>query len=286
MIAPQTSDRETTFQMTQPKRARVVVVTSGKGGVGKTNIVGNLALSLAAAGDRVAILDANLSLANLDILFGLTTSYHIGHVLHGEKNLDEIAVDGPLGVRIFPAGNGSVHLSEPNPFLQDKLIRAVNQATSNVDWLLIDAPSEVSNRLFRLVNLAGEVIVVTTDEPTAIISAYAIVKNVKLASPNSTISLIVNDASNAISAKNVFDQIHDTALRILNHRIEYLGRIDHDPNVTRAVMQQQPVTLSYPNTSASNCFQAIARTMRGDVSPNGGNNVLSFIGRLGAKKRK
>jgi flagellar biosynthesis protein FlhG len=251
-------------------------VTSGKGGAGKTSVATNLALALASFGDQVTLLDADFGLANIDVLFGLTPQYHIGHVVFGEKEIDEITITGPRGVKIIPASSGIQELADMNSLQRRALIRSLQQHSSDTDWLVIDTAAGISVNVTQLIGMASETIVVTTPEPTAIVDAYAIIKVIAAERFNTPINLVVNKAGNAKEAEGVSNQIRNVTKQFLSRDVEYLGYITRDPLVNKAVMRQEPVTLSYPESSASLCFDRIALRLRGESEPNKTSNVLPF----------
>src|SRR5664279_3515957 len=176
--------------------ARVVAITSGKGGVGKTNVVAGLALALAQLGQRVVVLDADFGLANLDILLGLSPEYTLEHVLRGEKLMEEILLDGPFGIKIIPASSGIQELTRLDSAAELRLIQGLQRISATNDWLLIDTAAGIHDSVIKLLMAAQEVLLVTTPEPTALVDAYAMVKVVHLRDPRKPLWLLVNNAQN------------------------------------------------------------------------------------------
>ena len=256
--------------------ARIIAVTSGKGGVGKSTVAANLAIALGSFSDQVSLLDADFGLSNIDVLFGMTPQYNIGHVIFGEKEIDEIAITGPNGVRIIPSSSGVQELADMNSSQRRSLIRSLQKYSRDTDWLLIDTAAGISVNVTQLIGMASETIVVTTPEPTAIVDAYAIIKVIAAEKFNAPVSLIVNKAANAKEAEGVANQIRNVTKQFLSRDVEYLGYITRDPMVNKAVMRQEPITLCYPESPASRCFDRIALRLRGDSEPKKASNVLPF----------
>jgi flagellar biosynthesis protein FlhG len=241
------------------KNTRFIAVTSGKGGVGKTNIVANLSVSLSELGKKVVVLDADFGLANLDVLLGLTPRYHLGHVLYGDKDLGEIMVQGPEGIRIIPASSGLQQMSELTLLQRNRLIEGFNRLDMGIDYFIIDTAAGVSRNVVHFLISAGEVFVVSAPEPTAIVDAYAIIKIILAEDSEKPIRVIVNSAKNADDAHEVFSQINSVVKRFLNREVDYLGHVERDNYVQRAVKSQMLVTHRFPNAPASRCFRNLAR---------------------------
>jgi len=240
---------------------RILAVTSGKGGVGKTNVVANLAASLTDLGKRVIILDADFGLANIDVLLGLTPRFHLGHVLYGKKKLTEIMVEGPCGIRIIPASSGLQRLSELTLEQRNFLVRSFAELEGEADYLLIDTAAGISSNVLHFLLSAPEIVVVSAPEPTAIVDAYAVIKIVLAEEPTKTIRVLINSVSDEEESRDVFRQINSVVKRFLNREVIYLGHVERDPHVVKAVRSQVLVTHSYPNAPASRCFHELAHAV-------------------------
>ena len=178
-------------------RGTILAVTSGKGGVGKTNVVINLAASLARLGHRVGIIDADFGLGNVDVLLGLTPTHHVGHVLTGEKNIADITIQGPLGVKIIPAGSGVRELTALNAVQWRRFHKIIQAVSADLDFLLIDTAAGVSDNVVDLLQLAERVLVVTSYDPAAIVDAYAMIKILTTTGGKKDIGVVVNAARDA-----------------------------------------------------------------------------------------
>jgi flagellar biosynthesis protein FlhG len=251
---------------------RIIAVTSGKGGVGKTNVVANLALSLSELGKKVIVLDADFGLANIDVLLGLTPRYHLGHVLFGNKSLTEIMVQGPKGIRIIPASSGLQRLSELSLAQRNRLVESFTTLDSDTDYFIIDTAAGISRNVIHFLLSAQEVIVVSAPEPTAIVDAYAVIKIMLVENPTKDIHVLINSVEREEDAMEVFCQINSVVKRFLNREVEYLGHVALDPHVTQAVRNQVLVSHRYPEAPASRCFRMLARRvakMESDFPSNG-----------------
>jgi flagellar biosynthesis protein FlhG len=241
------------------QRPQIIAVTSGKGGVGKTNVVANLSVSLSELGKKVVVLDADFGLANLDVLLGLTPRYHLGHVLYGNKSLSEIMVQGPKGIQIIPASSGLQRMAELTLAQRNHLIESFTHLDEDTDYFIIDTAAGISRNVIHFLLAAQEVIVVSAPEPTAIVDAYAIIKILLAEDHDKNIQVLINSVENADDAHEVFCQINSVVKRFLSREIEYLGHIERDAHVTQAVRSQMLVTHRFPNAPASRCFRDLAR---------------------------
>lgn len=240
-----------------------IAVTSGKGGVGKTNVSINLAVALARLRHRVAILDADFGLGNVDVLLGLAPSAHLGHVLAGEKRISEVLVEGPRGVQVIPASSGLSTLTSLTDDQWDRLEDALDELGTSFDYLIIDTAAGISTNVLEALRLASRVLVVTSLEPTAVVDAYAVIKLLSADDPQREVGVIVNNARDATEAQLVYAQLDVAASRFLNRRISYYGFIAHDPAVRDAVLVQRPIVDHVPQSSASRCFRILASRLSG-----------------------
>ena len=246
--------------------ARVVAITSGKGGVGKTNVVAGLALALAQQGQRVVVMDADFGLANLDILLGLSPKYTLEHVLRGEKVIEEILLEGPLGIRIIPASSGIQELTRLDTMSELRLVQGLQRVAETADWLLIDTAAGIHDSVLKLLMAAQEVILVATPEPTSLVDAYAMVKVLHLREANKPLWLLVNNGQSADEAQETVDQLQAVTERFLGKQLKVLGMIPNDPHILQAVRQQRGVVELFPHSPATKAFQALARQLLGQVS--------------------
>jgi flagellar biosynthesis protein FlhG len=252
------------------KDATIIAVTSGKGGVGKTNVVVNLAVALARLGHRVGILDADFGLGNVDVLLGLTPESHVGHMLAGEKSLSDIVLQGPLGVQIVPASSGLQSLTALSPAQRGRLNEALGLLRESLDYLLIDTASGVSDNVMEMLHLASRVVVVTSLEPCAVVDAYATTKILSTASPEKEIGVVVNFVRDGDEAALAFRQLDTAAARFLGRRLRYYGFIASDPAVRESVVVQRAIVDHLPQAPASRCFRILASRIAGLGPATGG----------------
>jgi flagellar biosynthesis protein FlhG len=238
--------------------SRVMAIASGKGGVGKTNVVAGLAMTLAQQGQRVVVLDADFGLANLDILLGLSPGFTLEHVLRGEKLIEEILVEGPFGIRIIPASSGVQELTRLDSAGELRLVQGLQRISASYDWLLIDTAAGIHDSVIKLLMAAQEVLLVTTPEPTALVDAYAMVKVVHLRDPLKPLWLLVNNAQGPEEAEETIDQLQAATRRFLNRELNVLGMLPADPCVLQAVRQQRGVVDLFPEAPASRALAAAA----------------------------
>ena len=248
-----------------PATARVVAVTSGKGGVGKTNLSINLAIALARHGKRVLLMDADLGLANIDVCLGIIPRFNLSHVLSGERELDEIIIEGPEGVRIIPSGSGGVReLAYIGEEARTRFVHDLGQLEGSADILLVDTGAGMSRNTVSFVLAAQEVVVITTPEPTSLMDAYGIIKVATREKPEQKMKLVVNMVRDLRDAREASNKIIILAKKFLGREIENLGYILHDRNMPRAVREQRALLVSYPTSNAASCINNIATKLVGD----------------------
>lgn len=240
---------------------RVISITSGKGGVGKTNIVANLGFSLSRLGKKVLILDADLGLANLDVLLGLAPKYNFSHVMMGEKTINEITVKGPGGITILPASSGIQELTKLTKEQGIRFLTELDSLLHSYDILLIDTAAGISSNVMYFNTTAQEIMVVVSPEPTSITDGYALMKVLSLKYSQKNFKLIVNLAENSEESREVFRQLSLVADRFLDITLEYMGHILIDKNMTKSVRRQKIVSEIMPDTGASKCFVTLAKNI-------------------------
>ena len=241
--------------------ARVVAITSGKGGVGKTNIVANLGFAFGNLGQRVLVLDADLGLGNLDVLLGIAPKFNLSHVIHGEKQLSDILVDGPGNMKILPASSGIQELTQLTHEQKVQFLTELDHLIDDMDILLIDTAAGISTNVMDFNVTAHEIVVVVSPEPTAITDAYALMKVLSLKYAEKRCQLLVNMAASPREGEDVFRQLGLVTERFLDIHVEYLGCILNDEKVTRGVRHQRLVCDLFPQSRASRCFTQLAERM-------------------------
>lgn len=258
---------------------RVIAVTSGKGGVGKTNVVLNLALALAAAGQRVLVLDADLGLGNLDVLLGMVPTATITDVLHGRKRLADVIMTGPNGIKILPAGSGDVSMTSLSADQLMLLQSELEWVCESTDVVLIDTGAGISTNVLFFASGAQEILVVMTPEPTSLADAYALIKVLASQYRETKFRLLVNMARHSREARESYRRLALVAERFLDVSIsiDYVGMIPTDTYLQLAVAKQDAVTRSFPQAPSSEAFHQLAKTVAGwapAVRPKGGMEFL------------
>lgn len=257
-------------QVTNTNNRNTVVysVTSGKGGVGKTAVTTNLAYSLALCGKKVLILDADLGLANIDVAFGLTPKFNLNHFFAGTHTLDDIMVEGPLGIMILPAGSGIQNFTRLDSSLKLQLLQGLDALHDRFDYVLIDTEAGISENVTYFNTAAQEILVVTTPEPTAITDAYALMKLLSTQFHVKRFNLIVNQIHSEDDALEVFRKLTLVSNRYLDISIDYLGSIPFDRNMVNGIRRQRVYSELQPASKIASSFSRLA----GRISSGSGQN--------------
>lgn len=243
------------------KQPRYVAITGGKGGIGKSNLAVNLALELGKFDKKIGLLDADFGLANADLLCGVTPRFHLGHVIKGLKDLDDIKVKVADNVCLIPGGSGFEDLANMSLATHSYLFAKLRTMEETLDFMLIDTAAGIAENVAGVLISAEEVIVVVTPEPTSIVDAYATIKLILRHAPGKAISMVVNSVVGVGDAEKVFQQIQSATRGFLNHEVEFLGMIPHDAHVGEAVREQVPVTRYAPESPASRSIRLIAKRL-------------------------
>jgi flagellar biosynthesis protein FlhG len=264
-----------------PGRARIIAVTSGKGGVGKTNVSVNLALAMGAKGRRVLLFDADMGLANVDVMLGLMPSFTLLNVLNGQKTLQEILVEGPDGIKIVASGSGGVQeLADLSETQRSRFLDALMGMRNESDVILIDTGAGLHRNVLAFALSADEVLVVTTPEPTALMDAYGMIKILHREKKNPVIRVVVNMASSLGEADEAGKKLVILSKRFLNLDVDYRGFIPRDMGMVRAVKEQRPILLSSPMSPAALQLSRLADSFLSEIHPAGDGNLLNFFKRV------
>jgi flagellar biosynthesis protein FlhG len=256
---------------------QVIAVTGGKGGVGKSNVSVNMSIALAEMGRRVVLLDADLGLANIDVLLGITAKNNISNVLNGEISLRDVLVNGPGGVRIIPAASGTQEMATLQPEEHAGLIRAFSTISDQLDVLVVDTAAGIGDGVVSFVKASQEVVVVVTDEPTSITDAYALIKLLNKDHGLFRFRILANMVKTPQEGHNLFAKLTKVTDRFLDVALQYVGSIPFDESVKRSVQRQKAVVEAYPRAKASIAFKSLAKKVDSWPLPSTPRGNLEFF---------
>ncbi|MBQ7428683.1 MAG: MinD/ParA family protein [Butyrivibrio sp.] len=265
--------------------ARVITVTSGKGGVGKSNVAINLAIQFKKMGQRVIILDADFGLANIEIMFGTVPKHNLSDLIYQGKNIKDVITWGPMGVGFISGGSGISGMYNLSRDYLVYIIVNLAELDAIADTIIIDTGAGISNAVMEFLVASGEIILVTTPEPTSITDSYSLLKALnqypRFSKENTVIKVVSNKVSTDEEGQQLFNKLNAVVARYQKLPLTYLGAIQQDPNLARSVMQQTPVSIQYPNAKSTRAFEQIAASLSGkdgmEVKPRGMAAFFSHI---------
>ncbi len=264
-------------QMKTQKPVQVIAVTSGKGGVGKSNITVNLAVSLAQEGQNVMVMDADLGLANIDVLLGINPDYNLSHVVSGECTLEETIVEGPAGIKIIPASSGTRSMADLTPAENAGIIRAFSELTTPVDTLLIDTAAGLHDSVVSYVRAAREVILVVCDEPASITDAYAMIKVMNRDFDVQRFHVLANMARSIHQGRELYMKLSRVADMYLDVTLDFIGSVPYDDYLKKAVQKQQCVIETHPRSPSAMALRKIAQKTLNWPTPKTMEGHLEFF---------
>ena len=244
-----------------PTQARVITVTSGKGGVGKTNFTVALAVSFARMGKKVLIIDADLGLSNVDVVLGCTSPGNLLQVMQYGSSMEDVVSDGPLGIKFISGGSGIYDLANLSDAQIHSFLNQVGHYDNWADMILIDTGAGLNRMVLKFVMAADEVIVITTPEPTAVADAYAVIKTYAAHAGISPVRLVVNRVREVAEGEGVVNKLAKVSQRFLGLPLSHLGFIFEDRMVQKAVSSQVPLMIAYPESVAARCIDRIAHAL-------------------------
>lgn len=232
-------------------QTRVIAVASGKGGVGKTNFTVNFALALQEEGKRAVIFDADLGMANIDVVLGIVPTFNLTHVIRGQKTLQEIMVEGPNGLKILPGSSGVEDLVQLSELQIQNLVKDWSNLEEDFDYILVDMGAGIHSDVLNFLRAADDIVVILTPEPPSITDAYSLIKVLVQKGVTNTLKLVVNQATDAEEGHQIYRRVSKVANEFLKADLEMLGIVPRDDKVSASVKRQRPFILEYPNTEAS-----------------------------------
>lgn len=263
------------------KPVRVIAVTSGKGGVGKTNVSVNLAMSLCAQDKKVVLMDADLGLANVDVLLGLSPQRNLGHVINGESSLEDVIAIAPQGLQIVPAASGIAQMANLGAAEQAGLIQAFSELSHRLDVLIVDTAAGISPSVLSFSRASQEVIVVVCDEPASITDAYAMIKVLSRDHDQTRFHVLANMAHSTAEGQELFRKLVRVTDRFLDVILDYVGAIPYDEYIRKAVQKQRAVVDAYPGSKAAIAFKKIAQTVdKWPITEGAAGHLQFFFERL------
>jgi len=266
-------------------RVRTIAVTSGKGGVGKTNIAANLAMIFRRYKKRVLLVDLDLGLANIDILLGIRPEYTLQDVIEGRKQMKDIILHGPDGIKFVPASSGIEELTNLSEKQMEMLFKGFCDLDEELDIVIVDTGAGISSNVLSFVLASNEILLITTPEPTAITDAYAMIKALSRKRKDLNIKLLVNLAGSREEAELTMKRISSVTLRFLNVNVQYLGYLLQDPNIPIAARLQKSFVKEYPNTTATSCLNNIVASFLNSDDGTQALGVEGYFRRIASETR-
>jgi flagellar biosynthesis protein FlhG len=264
-------------RMVQPRPVRAIAVTGGKGGVGKTNVSVNLGVAAAELGQKVMLLDADLGLANIDVVLGLHPKYDLSHVLRGERSLDEVIIEGPAGMKVIPGASGVQALAELSRAEHAGLIRAFSEVAADTELLIVDTAAGISDTVLSFSRAAHEVVIVVCDEPASITDAYAIIKLLARDFGHQRFRVLANMVRSAQEGRELYNKMCRVTDRYLDVTLSLLGALPYDESLRKAVKAQRPVVQAFPRSRVAQVFRNLAKKIETWPQPQGANGQVQFF---------
>ncbi len=262
-------------RMTKP--VKVISVTGGKGGVGKSNISVNMAVALAMEGHRVMLLDADLGLANVDVMLGLKVKRNLSHVLNGDCDLEDIIITGPEGMKIIPAASGTKSMAHLSEMEHVGLVRAFSSLSEQVDYLIVDTAAGIADNVISFTLASQDVLMVVCDEPTSITDAYALIKVLSQEHNIYNFKVLANMVRSPQEGRHLFSKLTAVSDRFLDVGLEYLGSVPFDENVRNAIRKQKPFVQTYPRSPAAVAIKQLAKKVDDWPLPSSARGNIEFF---------
>lgn len=274
-------DQASGLRRMNKQMVKVISITGGKGGVGKTNVSLNLAMAMAQLGKKVLVLDADLGLANCDVMLGLRVEKNLSHVLSGECELDDVIIDGPFGIKIVPATSGSQNMTELSPVEHAGLIRAFSELKTPVDVLLVDTAAGISDMVLSFSRASQDVVVVVCDEPSSITDAYALMKILSRDHGVEKFKIVANMVRNMKEGQELFAKLSRVTDRFLDVSLELVATVPYDENVRKAARKQKAFIDVFPKSPASMAVKGLAlKAIKWPVPANASGHLEFFLEQL------
>ncbi|MBU3159023.1 MinD/ParA family protein [Clostridium frigoris] len=258
---------------------RIITVTSGKGGVGKSNIVVNLSIALQKMGKKVMIFDADVGMGNDDIIMGCSSRYSVFDVISKGKEIEEVVLTGPYGVKLLPGGSALTKVEDLTAIERNMFLNKLT-ALTGLDYIIMDTGAGVNKSVLGFIACSEDLVIVTTPEPTSLTDAYSLLKAVKHFNIKNSAKVIINRSLDNNEANLTFNKFNNAVTKFLDMKLEYLGKISEDKKLSYAVRQQQPVVVSYPNSGAAQDINKIASKIAGEKDKACGSGIEGLFKKI------
>lgn len=272
----QLADQNEAFIEDKP---RIITVTSGKGGVGKSNFVVNLSIALQKMGKKVMIFDADVGMGNDDVLMGFLPKYNVFDIIMNNKEIEDVIITGPFGVKLLPGGSGISKVEELSNKERKTFIDKLTKLRG-LDYIIMDTGAGINRSVLGFIACCEELIVLTTPEPTSLTDAYSLLKAVNHFKLKSNAKVVINRAFDDKEGQTTFNKFNNAVTNFLNMKLEYLGNIADDKKLVQAVRQQQPFMLIYPNCDAAQDINKIANRLVGNTGEQKGMGVQRLFEKI------
>lgn len=272
-------------QVSAPNRARVITVTSGKGGVGKSNVSVNLAIQLRKMGKKVIIFDADFGLANVEVIFGIVPKYNLFDIIYNNKSISEVLTNGPLGIEFLSGGSGVNELLKLDKAQVDFLVQKLNELDKYADVVIIDTGAGISEAVISFIHASNEIILVTTPEPTSVTDAYAVlkaIKNNKIENVEKNINVLINRVTSDDEGMDIFNKLDKVTKKFLGLKLKNIGFLPEDKCLPKAVIEQKPVSILFPKSNVTKGFEKLSQNVLNNTlyvkdQNNGLSNIFTSI---------
>lgn len=275
----QQQNKDSNEQREDISRPKIITVTSGKGGVGKSNFVVNLSIALQKMGKKVLIFDADMGLGNDDVLMGFLPKYNVYDVIFGGKKIEEVLVEGPFGVKLLPGGTGISKIEQMTDVQRDSFLAKLT-CLEDLDYVVMDTGAGVNRDVLGFISCCEELIVITTPEPTSLTDAYSLLKAVSHFKIKDNAKVIVNRTIESKEGESTFNKFNNAVSKFLNINLQYLGYLSDDKKLVQAVRKQQPFLISYPNSDIAKDLNCIAGRIIGLETNKRGSSVQDFFKKI------
>lgn len=259
------------------KPVKVIAVTGGKGGVGKTSVSVNLSVALSMQGFKVMLLDADLGLANVDVMLGIPSKKNLSHVLAGECELKDIVVDGPFGLQVVPAASGTKSMAELSIMEHAGIIQAFSEIGKELDFLIVDTAAGITDMVVSFTQASQDILAVVCDEPTSITDAYALMKVLNREHKVTRFNIVANMVRTSQEGRELFSKLSGVCNRFLDVTLNYMGSIPFDENARKAIKRQKVLVDAYPRSPASIALKSLAKKIQQWPIPKDASGQIEFF---------